>query len=43
MKAAIAVAGLLLATIAHADVILRLPTHDRVVALTFDACEQHRR
>jgi peptidoglycan/xylan/chitin deacetylase (PgdA/CDA1 family) len=27
---------------AQADVILRLPTNERVVALTFDACEQHR-
>lgn len=27
---------------AHADVILRLPTNERVVALTFDACEQQR-
>lgn len=25
---------------ARGEVILRLPTHDRVVALTFDACEQ---
>ena len=43
MKAAIVFAGfLLLANIAHADVILRLPTSERVIALTFDACEQHR-
>jgi len=27
---------------ARADVILRLPTQERVVALTFDACEQQR-
>jgi peptidoglycan/xylan/chitin deacetylase (PgdA/CDA1 family) len=27
---------------AQADVILRLPTNERVVALTFDACEQHK-
>ena len=27
---------------AQADVILRLPTNERVVALTFDACEQQR-
>jgi peptidoglycan/xylan/chitin deacetylase (PgdA/CDA1 family) len=27
---------------ARADVILRLPTNERVVALTFDACEQRR-
>jgi peptidoglycan/xylan/chitin deacetylase (PgdA/CDA1 family) len=27
---------------ARADVIMRLPTSDRVVALTFDACEQER-
>jgi peptidoglycan/xylan/chitin deacetylase (PgdA/CDA1 family) len=33
---------LLHATSACADVILRLPTSERVVALTFDACEQHR-
>jgi len=33
---------LLLAGSARADVILRLPTNERVVALTFDACEQHR-
>ena len=26
----------------RADVIMRLPTHERVVALTFDACEQQR-
>src|ERR1700744_5216175 len=43
MKSAIAFVGfLLLASAAHADVILRLPTNERVVALTFDACEQHR-
>jgi peptidoglycan/xylan/chitin deacetylase (PgdA/CDA1 family) len=39
------VAGLLLllqASTADADVIIRLPTNDRVVALTFDACEQRR-
>jgi len=27
---------------AHADVIMRLPTSERVLALTFDACEQQR-
>lgn len=27
---------------AHADVVMRLPTEARVVALTFDACEQQR-
>jgi peptidoglycan/xylan/chitin deacetylase (PgdA/CDA1 family) len=44
MKAWIACASLCvtLAGTAHADVILRLPTSDRVVALTFDACEQQR-
>lgn len=30
------------AVAARADVVLRLPTHERVIALTFDACEQHR-
>ncbi len=44
MKIWMAGAGLcfLLAGEARADVILRLPTNERVVALTFDACEQHR-
>ncbi|HWD26587.1 MAG TPA: polysaccharide deacetylase family protein [Rhizomicrobium sp.] len=40
------VAGLTLCALAggpaQAEVILRLPTAERVVALTFDACEQHR-
>lgn len=31
----------LLALPARADVVMRLPTHERVVALTLDACEQH--
>ncbi len=39
--ASIAFAVLLLGE-ARADVILRLPTQERVVALTFDACEQQR-
>jgi peptidoglycan/xylan/chitin deacetylase (PgdA/CDA1 family) len=42
MKAWVAITLLLMATGARAEVILRLPTHERVVALTFDACEQHR-
>jgi hypothetical protein len=44
MKAwCVCLAALLLnAGIAHADVILRLPTSERVVALTFDGCEQQR-
>ena len=43
MKAALLLAGLLLsADAARADVILRLPTSERVVALTFDGCEQDR-
>ncbi len=44
MKAWFAAAGLLvlLETGARADVISRLPTNERVVALTFDACEQQR-
>ena len=32
-------AALLLASPASAQVITRLPTHDKVIALTFDACE----
>ena len=39
--AAIAVLVLSLGA-ARAEVVLRLPTQERVVALTFDACEQHR-
>ena len=44
MKARLAGIGLLvlLAAAANAQVILRLPTNERVVALTFDACEQQR-
>jgi len=44
MKARLAGIGLLvlLAAGANAQVILRLPTSERVVALTFDACEQQR-
>ncbi len=44
MKAWIAVVLVCAATggAARAQVILRLPTQERVVALTFDACEQHR-
>jgi len=44
MKARLAGIGLLvlLAGGANAQVILRLPTSERVVALTFDACEQQR-
>jgi peptidoglycan/xylan/chitin deacetylase (PgdA/CDA1 family) len=43
MKALIVLIGLILlgASAAQADVITRLPTDERVVALTFDACEQH--
>ncbi len=43
-KTAFLIAGLLLlkSGMAWADVILRLPTSERVVALTFDACEQRR-
>jgi len=33
---------LLVSAVARADVIKRLPTEERVVALTFDACEQRR-
>ncbi len=42
MKAWVAGVGLALLSLsaARAEVIMRLPTHDRVVALTFDACEQ---
>jgi peptidoglycan/xylan/chitin deacetylase (PgdA/CDA1 family) len=40
------IAGVALALLslnaARAEVIMRLPTHERVVALTFDACEQQR-
>ena len=44
MKAWFAGIGLLvlLSGAARADVITRLPTNERVVALTFDACEQQR-
>lgn len=44
MKAALLTAGLLLlpAAAARADIVLRLPTDERVVALTFDGCEQDR-
>jgi peptidoglycan/xylan/chitin deacetylase (PgdA/CDA1 family) len=42
MKAWIVGLCVVFAGAAHADAILRLPTDDRVVALTFDACEQHR-
>ena len=42
MKAWIAGLLVLFAGAARADVILRLPTNERVVALTFDACEQQR-
>jgi peptidoglycan/xylan/chitin deacetylase (PgdA/CDA1 family) len=43
LKAAFLAAALVLqTTAAQADVILRLPTSERVVALTFDACEQNR-
>ncbi|HEX2594404.1 MAG TPA: polysaccharide deacetylase family protein [Rhizomicrobium sp.] len=44
MRAAILAAGLVVAlsVAARGDVITRLPTNERVVALTFDACEQHR-
>ena len=43
LRAFICAAGLVLAARgANADVILRLPTKERVVALTFDACEQQR-
>ncbi len=43
MSAPLWAAGLLLlqSATARAGVILRLPTNERVVALTFDACEQH--
>jgi len=34
-------AALLLPGVARAEVILRLPTSEHVVALTFDACERH--
>jgi peptidoglycan/xylan/chitin deacetylase (PgdA/CDA1 family) len=34
-----AVFGLALALSAHADIITRLPTNEKMVALTFDACE----
>ena len=44
MKTVIAAASLfvLLSAGAHAEVVMRLPTDERVVALTFDACEQQR-
>ncbi|HEX4304178.1 MAG TPA: polysaccharide deacetylase family protein [Rhizomicrobium sp.] len=44
MKAWIAGVALALLSLnaARAEVIMRLPTHERVVALTFDACEQQR-
>jgi len=44
MKTAFFSVALLLLPLAaaRADVILRLPTNERVLALTFDACEQHR-
>jgi peptidoglycan/xylan/chitin deacetylase (PgdA/CDA1 family) len=38
---ALLLAALAPSAAARADVILRLPTNERVVALTFDACEQH--
>lgn len=37
----VAVAALWFVAWAQAEVITRLPTSDRVVALTFDACERH--
>ena len=44
MKTGFASIGLLLLVIgaANAEVVTRLPTNERVVALTFDACEQQR-
>lgn len=44
MKAWLAGMGFLVLLLggARAEVIMRLPTNERVVALTFDACEQHR-
>jgi len=44
MKAWLAGIGLLVLLLggARGEVILRLPTNERVVALTFDACEQHK-
>lgn len=42
MKRALTIAAVLLvASAARADVVKRLPTSDRVVALTLDACEQN--
>lgn len=35
------VAALALAPVARADLVTRLPTQDKVVALTFDACQAH--
>ena len=42
MKIWLAGLSVLLALPMRADVVMRLPTHDRVVALTLDACEQRR-
>jgi peptidoglycan/xylan/chitin deacetylase (PgdA/CDA1 family) len=44
MKPPVLLAGLLFLQVsaAQAEIILRLPTTERVVALTFDACEQKR-
>jgi len=41
MRAWIAVACVLALSPARAEVVTRLPTSERVVALTFDACERH--
>ena len=41
MKACIAAAVLLFLLPARGDVVTRLPTNERVLALTFDACERH--
>jgi len=39
LRTALILAALLAADPARADVVTRLPTQDRVIALTFDACE----
>ena len=42
IRFAFAIIFLVQANLAHAEIVLHLPTKEHVVALTFDACEQHR-